>query len=338
MELIESIACYSGVVRGRIKKVLTDEVKAIIATLARDPSFVTSVDKDLLNDLIDMDIFKYRDGKLIPYTAIFFEEDMNLIRKPVEELSEKIAEITKTNGWELESTAPVVKNFIGCIMAGQKLHSALAEKGLVSTWQSKEGKYERSKVDFNQACGTYHSFGNDLQNKSVLRGENFTSVTIGFGENNYPSFLFRATGNGNKDSSTFFEKLAIGLTDIIPLLIKGQIQNEPLKEAAREANIDVDSTSTCITAEDAEKYKTIIEKISSKCIEYYFAQLPRVQDLLRNTIVGRQGAPVENLMMNFWRYMRKGISRNLYNNGFLSDNIPQTGCATIFYENSIDYF
>lgn len=338
MELIESIACYSGSIRSKIKRVLTNDVKAIIATLVQNPSFISCVDTDLLKELIDMDIFKHTYNKLIPNTAIFFEEDMQLIKKSVEEISEKIADITKENAAGLDSCAPDVKNFIGCIMVGQELHGMLNKRGLVSTWQTKTGAYERSKVDFNQSCEVYQSFGDDLQNKSVDKGDKFTSVTIGFGGNDYISYLFNARNNNNKNIDMFYEKLAFGLIDIIPLLINGQIQNEPLRDAARKANINVDSQSTCITVKDAEKYKVIIDKISNKCTDYYITNMIKIQDLLSNTIVGSQGAPIENLMMNFWRYMRKIISQKLYDNGFLVDNIPQNGSATIFYENSINYF
>jgi hypothetical protein len=338
MELIESIACYSGSIRSKIRRVLTDEVKSIIVTLVHNPSFVSSVDIDLLKELIDMDVFKYTDDQLMPNTAIFFEEDMQLIKKSVEEMSERIADITKENASGLESCAPDVKNFIGCIMVGQELHSVLKERGLVSAWYKKTGAYERSKEDFNQSCEVYQSFGDDLQNKSVDRGDKFTSVTIGFGDNNYLSYLFNARNNTNKNVDIFYKKLAFGFIDLIPLLINGQIQNEPLKDAARIANINVDSQTTCITTKDAEQYKIIIDKVSNKCSDYYIANMARIQDLLSNTIVGRQGAPIENLMMNFWRYMRKMISRKLYDNGFLTDNIPQNGSATIFFENSINYF
>jgi hypothetical protein len=299
---------------------------------------VSGIDEVLLNELIELDIFKFIDQKLIPYTAVFFEEDMELIKRPVDEISEIISDITLKNGSDLDYCTPDVKNFIGCIMVGQELHNVLKVNGLSSAWQAKTGKYERSKVDFNQSCEMYLSFGDDLQNKSVDRGDKFTSVTIGSGNNNYLSYLFSAKNNKNNNADIFYERLAIGLIDVIPLLINGVIENEPLKEAARKSNINVDSQAVCITAADAEKYKAIISKISKKCAEYYIANMVRIHDLLGNTIVGRQGAPIENLMMNFWRYMRKGISRKLYENGFLVDNIPQNGSATIFYENSINYF
>ena len=85
MELIESIACYSGSVRNKIKSVLTSDVKTIISTLVQNPSFESFIDMSLLKELVAMDVFKYVDNKLIPNTAIFFEEDMQLIKKPVEE-------------------------------------------------------------------------------------------------------------------------------------------------------------------------------------------------------------------------------------------------------------
>lgn len=338
MELIESIACYSGNIRNKIKNVLTDDVKTTIVTLIQNPSFVPCVDTGLLKELIEMDIFKYEDNKLTPNTAIFFEEDMLLIKRPIEEMSVEIADIMKKNASGLESCTPDIKNFVGGIMVGQELHNELKARGLVSTWQTKTGTYERSKVDFNESCEAYKSFGDDLQNKSVDRGEKFTSVTIGFGECNYISYLFNARTSNNENINLFYGKLASGLIDIIPLLINGQIQNESLKDAARKANINIDAQSTCITAKDAEKYKIIIDKISNKCVEYYITNMAEIQNLLSKTIVGRRGAPTENLMMNFWRYMRKSIAHKLYDNGFLTDNIPKSGSITIFYENSINFF
>ncbi len=335
MELIESIACYSGSVRHKIMNVLTKDVKTIIAALVCNPSF--NVDENIIKELIEMDIFKYTENKLTPNTAIFFEEDMLLIKETVEEISGGIADITKENSTGFEACSPDIRNFIGCIMVGQELHSALKDRGLASTWQLKTGLYERSKVDFNQLCEGYRAFGVDLQNKSVDKGNYYTSVTIGSVENNYLSCLLNKN-NKNENIGKFYEKLAIGLIDVIPLLINGQIQNEALKEAARTTNINVDSQSTCITVKDAEKYKPIIDKISNKCADYYISNINRIHNLLSNTVVGRQGAPIENLMMNFWRYVKKMTSQKLYDNGFLVDEIPLSGSATIFYENSINYF
>jgi hypothetical protein len=336
MELIESIASYGGGVYGKIKEVLTDDVKQIIISLVKNPAYVTNVDLALLHELIDMDIFKYDGDRVCPNTAIFFEEDMILIKEIVEELSEGIAKITQKYSHGLEDCPPDVKNFIGCIMAGQELHSELKKKGMASSWQSKTGKYEKSKVDFNQSCETYRSFGDDLQNKGVTKGERFASVTIGFGNNNFVSNIYRAKNGSLTDG--FYDKLAHGLVDIIPLLITGQLQNDSLKEAAKIANVNMDSKLICIMEKDADKYKEIINVVGQKCADYYLSNMDNICSVLSRTIVGLQGASLENMMMNFWRYMRKMIATKLYDNGFLIDNIPHNGSATIFYENSIKYF
>lgn len=151
MELIESIACYSRSIRFKIKKVLTNDVKIIIGTLVQNPSFVSCVDTDLLKEFIKLDIIKYIDDKLIPNTAIFFEEDMLLVKRPIEEMREKIADITKKNALSLEACTPEIKNFIGGIMVGQELHNVLKKKRLVSNWQTKTGEYEKG-TNSNRYC------------------------------------------------------------------------------------------------------------------------------------------------------------------------------------------
>lgn len=39
--------------------------------------------------------------------------------------------------------------------------------------------------------------------------------------------------------------------------------------------------------------------------------------------------------MHFGRYCRKALAHELYAAGFFTDQVPQTGVITVFYENTI---
>jgi hypothetical protein len=342
MQLIESIASASstGDSKRRIDKILTGEVKATIARLVKSPESISQLDPDLCAELIEMDIFRYSEGRLQPNTAIFFEEDIEKLYEPVFSMGVELAEIVKESGKELESFSPPIKNFIGSIMGlGQGLHDILKAMGLASLWQKKTGRYEASKVDFNEDCEAYYQFGYDLQQKRTHRGHHFTGVIIGAGNENYLSCLWNLDQNSaNNYGSEFCYYLATYLTDTLPQLIGRKLNDVSLQRIARMTHIEVDDPCSLITAADAEKYQPVIHRITQASAAYYLDNMSRIKELLGSTLVGQLGAPIENLIMNFWRYLRKAIAFMLYKNGFLTDKVPVNGSVTIFYENSIHYF
>jgi hypothetical protein len=340
MKLIESIASYTGKSRKRMEEVLNNDVKEIIAKVVRSQEDTSNIDNALLEELMEMDVFKYYDGQIKPNTAIFFKEDIERMYTPIFMMGEQLAEITNTVGNELKNYSPNIRNFIGSIMGmGQGLHTALKNMNLALNWQNKTGKYEKSKVDFNEECQAYFNFGEDLQIKRVHRGNRYTSVIIGSGTEDYCSYLWNAKRNyANTEIHGFYDNLVNYLTDTLPLLISREIYDESLAKAAQIAHIDIDDASSVISVDDAQKYEPIINKISNECTLYFLDNIGQVHELLMSTIVGQQGVPPENMMMNFWRYLRKSVAMNLYKNGFLNDKVPQNGQITIFYENDIDFF
>jgi len=58
-----------------------------------------------------------------------------------------------------------------------------------------------------------------------------------------------------------------------------------------------------------------------------------LETLLRSTTPGQQGVPPANMLLNLWRYVRKLTAQALYANGFFTDDIPERGTLTVFYEN-----
>ena len=340
MKLIESIATYTGESRRRMEQILNDDVKVMVAKIARNQEDASIIDSSILIELIEMDVFRYCDSKIKPNTAIFFEEDIKKLYTPIFAMGKDLADIVKNTGDELKNSSPNIRNFIGSIMGmGQGLHAALKNMNLATNWQNKTGKYEKSKVDFNQQCEAYNCFGEDLQIKRMHRGRTYTSVVIGPGNDDYCSYLWNVkkavTTNGTLD---FYNNLVTYLTDTIPLLVTGSIHDESLMKVAQISNIDVGDITSVISVEDAQKYQYIINKISKACKEYIISNMDYIQELLRSTIVGQQGVPPESMMMNFWRFLRRAVAINLYKNGFLNDKVPTNGTITIFYDNKIDYF
>jgi hypothetical protein len=83
VKLLESIASYTAESRRRIESVLTDEVKEIIVRIVRSPDAAAEVDGELIDEPVEMDVFRCEGGRLIPNTAIFFEDDIERLREPV---------------------------------------------------------------------------------------------------------------------------------------------------------------------------------------------------------------------------------------------------------------
>lgn len=346
MKLLESIATYTGESRRNIENILSEEVKYLIGKVVKTPDKLSSTETSLLHngslldDLIEMDVLRYSAGGIKPNTAIFFAEDIERLYAPVFSLAEQIAEVVKVNARELSDASPNIRNFIGSIMGmGQGLHTVLKSNNLAANWQNKTGKFAKSKVDFNEDCPAYHKFGADLQIKRIHRGNEYTSVIIGDGNDNYCSYLWNMSKvSAKQDAQEFSNHLVTYLTDVFPLLIIGKHSQPSLEKAARLVHIDIDDKSSVITLKDARKYQPVIERISGACVAFFYENMAQVREMLLSTFVGQQGVPVENMMMNFWRYLRRSAAIKLYENGFLADQVPANGSITVFYVNAIGYF
>lgn len=342
MKLIESIATYTGESYVNIKKVLSDQVKEIIAKVIVNPELIGSVDPVLLKELIEMDIFTQLEEKIRPNTCIFLEKDMEMLAKPLEEMGKNLADIIKIRGQALNDSSPDLRNFIGSIIGGgQGLYEVMKNAGLASTWEKKTGKYEKSKVDFNEDCIQFQRFGEDLQIKRVFKGGQYTGVVIGAGKNNYMSFLSsKDSSSQSNEKQKFYKNMNLYLTDLMARKINERDFDETFLEILKASNIDYLNKDIVITNEEGQKYESIISEITDGCKDYFFEEgnIENVFELLKSTAVGKQGVPVSNMMMNFWRFLRNTTARHLYENGFLSDSMQRTGSITVFYENDLNYF
>jgi hypothetical protein len=91
-----------------------------------------------------------------------------------------------------------------------------------------------------------------------------------------------------------------------------------------------------LTHEAMARYLPTIQRVGQATRAYVAGKLDAIADLLRSTTCGRLGVPVENMMLNLWRYIRKGIARQLYARGVFSDAVPESGLITVFFDNNIE--
>ena len=123
----------------------------------------------------------------------------------------------------------------------QDLHNLLKQRNLVSKWYEKQGEYARSKVDFNEICDSLYKFGDDMQNKNIHKGDEFTAVYIG----------------ADSDKVYALEKNYIFDTvSYIPSLSNGGKHNSIIDAELKKIGIEVDK-NLVIYKNDADKYSKI---------------------------------------------------------------------------------
>ena len=337
MELKPIIASHSGDAFARIRQYLNEDVLSVIGSVARAPRSRGEVAGDVLAELVEMHVLRERGGRVVPDTSVFLEEDVASIVRTVKPLAEELAHRVFTRGAAFHSAPPELTLFLaGVVGLVQGLGTSLREQGVGLEWRSYGGKYARSKVDFDQVCEAYDAVGPDYLNKTILPGEHHTAVFIGPGGTNF-CLLVRAL-KGSETSQRYVGSVDRYLVDAYAMLAKGEIQSENLRSAAAAADLfrERELRTVVVTRETMDEYGAALAAIVEDVSSYYIGQLGILHELLSTTTPGRQGVPPGNMMLNLWGYIRKLTAAELYGMGFFTDSIPETGMATVFYENDVD--
>ncbi len=303
MKLKPVIASYSGESYSRIINTLNQDYLDVIAEIANSPANKSDIDEEMLHELTEMHVLVEENSLVKLNTAVFLEEDIKRITAVASALGRDLAKELMNVGAELMNASPEIRNFLGGIIGvGQGTSKFLRGKNIVVDWKNYTGKYAQSKVDFDEICDAYNSLGQDLQNKSIFRGERYTAVFIGPG----------AAG--------------------------GTFNSENLKNTAEEINLFKEGkpNTALINNQVFQLYAPVIKKISDMSTQFYSDNLNLILECLRDTTAGRQGVPPENMMLNFWRYCRKILARELYDSHFFTDQVPVLGSITVLYDNTID--
>jgi len=309
----------------------------VIAAIAGSPVNNQEIASDLLAELVEMHVLVERDGLVRLNTAVFLQDDIELIVNTISPFAGELAAQVKECGRVFQQAPAEVTIFLaGIIAMVQGVGMRLSQGGL-NIWEWKEylGKYARSKVDFDEMCPAYEAIGPDYLNKTVLQGERYTAAFIGPGGDNFESLAF--TGSSDQ-SKSYFRHLNRYLVDAYAMLANGEIHSQALFAAAEAANIykGEKSRTAVITNEHIQKYGDAIQSIIEVISSYYERKLAVLDELLRSTASGKQGVAPANMYMNLWRYIRKLTARALYTNGFFTDSIPAEGCLTVFYEKDVE--
>lgn len=336
MELRPAIASYTGQAFEAIKNTLDSRALGIVAQVAATPVARSQLDPIIVAELIEMHVLNDQDGLIRLSTTVFLEEDIMTINDATLAFSSELAELVIKAAPEMQCEPPAVTNFlVGIIAIGQTLHASLKRKKLVVDWKNYQGKYASGKVDFNEDCAALDVLGKDLQTKSVLKGARYTAIFIGPGGHSY--LLEADYASITEGAASFRRQLNLFLTDAFPMLITGQLESSALRAAAELAGLYRNSKlkTAVLTRTDMKKYSPIIQTVGYAVETLFSGKLDYFRSLLALTTSGKQGVPPENMMMNLWRYIRRAIAGQLYKSGYFTDNVPETGLLTVFYENDI---
>ena len=310
MELAPVIASYTGESYRAIRAFLTDEVLHLIARIAEAPVPVAELDHRVLDELVEMHVLREVDGVVRLDTSVFTEDDIVRLNAVVAPLGRRLAASLAEAVAPLRDEPPAVITFlVGVLGVQQSLGDVMRESGLAVDWAGFGGKYARSKVDFHEVCDAQKALGPDLLNKSVFRGARYTAVFIGPGGQSY---LLRPDAAGTQDDAA-------------------------LRSASERVGLwrDGAPAAPMITQEAMARYAPAVDAVSAITASYFADKMGTMRALLASTIGGRQGVPLENMMLNLWRYVRRSIARGLYAEGILTDRLPETGLTTLFYANDV---
>lgn len=337
MKLKTLVASYSGKARVEIEQYLTEDILDTISNIALRPQKLTKVEAEVMKELTQMRVLREEKGLAKLATAVFLEADMNLFYDTAASIGSALALAVEGAGEALLDEPPEVRSYVAGILGmGHSYAETLKEDGWMARWKDLDGKYGHSKVDFDQVCDAYDLYGPDLLVINTNRGEHYSAVVIGPNKESFFSYLLEWRKTAPDDNTyNFATSLTTHLTDAFAMLANGSLQSQALLSAAEAAHMAENGRvlSTVIKPDEAKRYAEIATKIAAAVAVVARETADQATAVLLRTTPGKQGVRPEDMMLNFHRYVRKLASKKLYQDGYFSDRIPETGIASLFYEN-----
>ncbi len=331
------IASYSGESYRAIARALDARALDLVARVAESPLVATQVDLESANELVEMHVLAREGGLLRLDTAVFVEEDIRALDPLVQDYSSGLVRLIAEPVSSLRGERPEVVNFVvGILGIGQALGHAFRDEGAAVDWRSYGGRYASSKVDFDEVCDAYLATGEDLQTKTIQRGDRYTAVFIGPGG---VSYLLRADESQTSGGTPEYTRaLNVFLTDAYAMLITGELDSAAPRRCAEEVGLFRDGVplTSVLTNRSIGRYLPTIGALGQITYDFATGKLDGIRSFLRSTRSRRQGVPVESQVLNLWRYLRKGVARKLYESGVFTDPVPEAGLITVFYANDAE--
>jgi AraC-like DNA-binding protein len=338
MNLKVLVASYSGESRVAMERFLTEEVRKVVAEVAEGRLKAGQIDPEVLAELVAMRVMRVEDGKARLATSVFLEPDMNLFRETAASIGERLALAVEAEGEGLRDDPPEARSYVAGILGLVKHYGkALAEAGKMSSYKDLEGRYGRAKADFDELCDAYDSYGPDFLLVNTNRGERYTAVAIGPSSESFFSRLLEWRKSAKDEGSyAFASGLTTFLTDSFAMLAEGSMRSPALMAAAESTRMAEGDRvlAVMIPKDEEERCARIASRIGGAVQAVGRETAGRAFEVLKLTTSGRQGVAPEDMMLNFGRYIRKLASKRLYRDGYFTDKIPDSGLATVFYENS----
>ncbi len=338
MKLKTLVASYSGKARVEIEQYLTEDILDTISTIAIKPQKLAKIDPQVLQELTQMRVLRAEKGLVNLATSVFLEADMNLFYDTAASIGNALAQAVAGAGDALVNEPPEIRSYVAVVLGMSHAYAeALREGGWMASWKDLDGKYGHSKVDFDQVCDAYDRYGPDLFVINTNRGEHYSAVIIGPNQETFFSYLLEWRKTARDDGIyNFATSLTTHLTDAFAMLANGSLQSNALLSAAEAAHMAENGRilSAVINLDQAKRYAVIASQIAAAVKDITRQTAGQATAVLLRTTPGKQGVKPEELMLNFHRYVRKLASQKLYQDGYLTDRIPETGIASLFYENS----
>ncbi|MGE5223566.1 MAG: hypothetical protein ACM3PY_14105 [Omnitrophica WOR_2 bacterium] len=334
---LRPIVASTGKSAGAVRQVLDERALEMVAQVAGAPAESTALYPALCAELIEMHVFREREGQIWLDTAVFLEEDIQKANRFAQEFGDALANLVIPAAEPLLCAPPIVRNFlVGIIAIGQSLHQTMKADGLAVDWLRYGGRYAGSKVDFEEVCEAAHLLEPDLHNKGMERGLRYTAFLIGPGGSGYYLKPSEIAGLEKREYIFVLDRF---LTDAYPLLLTGQLDHPDLREAAEKVGLvrDGQPEPVVITNQNIQPYLPALDQIAQIVKSFYYSKLDSIHNLLYATTSGRQGVPDRNMTMHLWRYLRRAICRAMYARSFFTDPLPETKLITVFFENDVEY-
>ena len=336
MRLTPVVASYIGLQKS-IEALLSEDHNLMIGQLLHGKAVRADLNQGVLSDLLDMHVVAMEGDRVRLDTAVFLEDDIIQINGLASLLARGLAIKVLDVGSELAGASPQIRNFLGAIVGiGQGTHMFLKESSMAVDWKKYTGRFASTKVDFDEVCSAQDTLGIDVQRKSVHRGELYTAVTIGLEGTTYLSYL--AQVGTSQDTRAYRFELMKYMTDSYGLLLAGRIESASLRQSAEIVGLfaNGEPQPILVDSDTYKKHAPVVKELTRITCQHYAGLTGCVIEALGNTRAGKQGVPVENMMMHFWRYCRRALAKELYCAGFLTDEVPEKGSIVVFYDNSIE--
>ncbi|MFC2015103.1 helix-turn-helix domain-containing protein [Chloroflexota bacterium] len=318
----------------RIEQLLTDEVKELVARIAKGPIAIGEVDPHICDELIQARIIRVEGSTVKIDTAVFLEDDLEKIHGFADQWGKELGERINALSDRLPEMSPGYKRLlIGMNGIDQGVFNLLISEGYAFNHRATDGRYASAKIDFYELCDSYDRFGPYLSGGYGYSGERFAVKIIGHDQGFY-RYLNSGISIEDDEQYAFRTNANKYLTDALGELLMGDGHHPSLSAAAEAAGLIKDGKviTPVITTDKAPVYWSAAKLVRDVISEFLSSTAAEMNNFMKDTLPGKQGVTPDKLIVDLMRYVRMVSHKSLYDCGFYTDSLPEGESITVFRE------